>query len=259
MLQPFKKRKGRSVAHAPEPEVDSNGRHLDIAGAGVESIRRRAEGRDYAGRNCEASAAKTEIIILGSEGPIIGKGPFKAAAYQPAADGAAISRSCRKSSCDVGDGKAVGTDPTAAALGVDHPAVKSVTQTTRYGRHPSVIGAGGKQVAERSDNCDGVIVVVHRPVEIPLDAEDDTTDLIIKPNLTAGHEDGTVAVVEVQAEVAVGDIGVGPGPAQIAADIEAGPAERRWQRRRLQGHLHISRVCADRGSQQNRQSRDRMK
>jgi hypothetical protein len=48
--------------HAPEQEVDSNGRHLDIGAAGAESI----PGNDWhADWNREASAAETEIVLLG--------------------------------------------------------------------------------------------------------------------------------------------------------------------------------------------------
>src|SRR5580692_6036261 len=102
-------------------------------------------------------------------------------------------------------------------------------------------------MAERANNPGNAVVVVRRPVKIPFDTEYDIADLVIQSNLAAGHEDGVIPVAEAQAEEAIVYCTIGPSSPEVAADVKSGPAKRRRhnRRRRLHGHLHISRICSD--------------
>jgi hypothetical protein len=51
--------------------------------------------------------------------PIVRESPFEAAANQPSAVGGAARAGERCASCQIGDGEAIGTDPTAASFGVE--------------------------------------------------------------------------------------------------------------------------------------------
>src|SRR5262249_14116177 len=101
----------------------------------------------------------------------------------------------------------------------------------------------------RKDDTDGIVVVIRSPVEISFDTAHEPAGLIIEADLTAADEHPVAASgVEGQSIDAVGHAMLGPGAADVTAEVEPRPAERR---RDIDGRFHwrrwwraeISRDC----------------
>ena len=95
-------------------------------------------------------------------------------------------------------------------------------------RDPSIVG-GNRDVPHARNEDASAIVVIGGPVEVPLAADDELADLVIAADLPAANKYAVVSVIEVRHEERVVPAVVGPGTANVAADIESGPTED-WQR-----------------------------
>jgi hypothetical protein len=237
---------------APVEEiVDTNFHHLDIAIVGGERIACKERGP---GRNEERPVAQSEIVVFELHRPIVRERIFEASAHQPAAGavvaareakGTAVERHARRG---VGDGEVVAADPAAASLAVEQPVINGPAEAGSYRCDPAIV-VGDDNVPNARNKDSIVVIVVGRPVEVPFAADDELADLIIAADLPAADEYAVVAVVEVRQEDAVRPAVVGPGTANVGADVEPGPTEhghRRW-RRGLDGK--ISRMRSQRTKQ----------
>src|SRR6201999_2039787 len=84
-------------------------------------------------------------------------------------------------------------------------------------------------------NKDSRVVVGGGQVEIKFAADDEVAALVIGADLPAADEYAGVVVVEVRQEERVREAVVGPGTANVGADVEPGPTEHghgRWRRGR---------------------------
>src|SRR5215469_545768 len=72
--------------------------------------------------------------------------------------------------------------------------------------------------------------MVGNPIEISLDANDEIAHLVVEPGLAAADESAVVgAVVPGETEKRIGPTIFCPGAADVAAEVEARPGERRWK------------------------------
>ena len=101
-----------------------------------------------------------------------------------------------------------------------------------YRRDPAIV-VGDDNVPDARNKDPIVVIVVGGPIEVPFAADDELADLVIAANLPTADEYAVVAVVEVRQENSIRPAIVGPGTANVGADVEPGPTEnRRWWRRR---------------------------
>src|SRR5262249_61817515 len=103
------------------------------------------------------------------------------------------------------------------------------------------------------------------PWEAACVSERGVAALPVVPDLASPDEYAVaVSVVEVPAQEGVEHITMGPGPANVAANVKSGPTERRrridWRRRRIRSRPrpHISSIRGHRRCQQCRQRCGRM-
>ena len=224
---------------APVPQVvHPNFHHLDIAVGGGERIAGKQRGRD---RNGESPVAQPEIVVLELQRPMRRERPFKASADQPAASDVvvAIAEAGQGRAAEihagrkVRDAQAVVADPAAAGLAVEQQFIEGIAEAGGQGRDPAIVV--GDRNGANVWNDHPIAGVGAGPVGVPFATDDEVADLVIGADLPAGQEGGVVAVVEVGQEDGVRPIVLGPGAANIDADVEAGPIQhghRRWQRRR---------------------------
>src|SRR5262249_15784109 len=99
------------------------------------------------------------------------------------------------------------------------------------GRDPPIV----KSHLESSDGES--VVIIRSPIEVGFNSENSVADLPVVPELDSPDEYAVaVSVVEVHTQEGVGHVTIGPGPANVAANIKSGPTERR----RCINRSHIS-------------------
>ena len=221
-----------------EQVVDTNFHHLDIAVAGGERIAGKERGR---GRNGESPVAQPEIVVLELQRQMRRKRPFGASADQPAAGGVAAVGEVgegpagdRRARRQVGDGQVVVVDPAAAGLAVHQPLIDGIAEAGRHCRDQATVVADLNGSNARNENPKAVVAA--GPVKVPFAADDEVADLVIAADLPAAQECAVAAVVvEVRQEARFRPVVVGPGAADVGADVESGPTQhgqhRRGQRR----------------------------
>jgi hypothetical protein len=221
---------------APVEEIiDTNFHHLDIAIVGGERIACKERGP---GRNDESPVAQSEIVVFELHRPIVRERIFEASAYQPTAGAVAAVGETERTAGErhacrgVGDGEVVVADPAAADLAVEQPVVDRPAEAGSQCRDPAIV-VGDHNVPNARNEDTSAIVVVGDPVEVPFAADDELADLVIAADLPAADECAVMIVVEVRQEERVRPAIVGPGTADVGADIESSPTEhRRWWWRR---------------------------
>src|SRR6516225_4314855 len=220
-----------------EQVVEPNFYHLNIAVEVVEGIVGEERGR---GRNEQSPVSQPEIVVFELHRPIVRERIFDANACQPAVgvvaavgeggEGTAGERHARRK---VGDGQVVVADPACATLTVHQPAIDGEAEAGSHCRDPAIVAGDRSESNARNGDRD-VVVIVGAPVAVPFAADDELADLVIDADLPAADEYASV-IVEVRVEKRFGPLIVGPGTANVSADVESGPTEHGWRWRWRRG------------------------
>src|SRR6516162_3930699 len=156
---------------------------------------------------------------------------FGASSDQPAAaavvavgevgEGPAADRHPRR---EVGDGQVVVADPAAAGLAVHQPLIDGIAEAGRHCRDIATVAGDLNDSNARNENSRAVVAA--GPVKVPFAADDEVADLVVAADLSAADEYAVVAVVaEVRQKERLCPVVVGPGAANISAEIESGPTQ----------------------------------
>src|SRR5215475_1967828 len=94
----------------------------------------------------------------------------------------------------------------------------------------------------KGESVDGKsVVIIRSPIEVGFNSENSVADLPVVPELGSPDEHAVaVSVVEVHTQEGVSHVTIGPGPANVAANIKSGPTERR--RRIDRRHIRRGRI-----------------
>src|SRR5262249_22928628 len=128
---------------------------------------------------------------------------------------------------------------TAAGLAVKEPGAIRHAEAGSHGRDPSIVGSHLDGTDRRNDDGPSVIVV-RDPIELGFNSENSVADLPVVPDLASSDEYAVVSAVEVHTQEGVGHVAIGPGPANVAANIKSGPTE--WRRRIDRRHIRRRRI-----------------
>src|SRR5882724_912348 len=149
----------------------------------------------------------------------------------------------------------------AAALDIEQPVAglaKLHAEARRYCRDPVTAVVAVEQVIARSvrpreEPASAVVILIGERGYLALHTPHPLVDLVIEANLAADDESAVIAsepvvveadprptvIVPIEPVVA---ISVGPGPADVAANIEAGPVVHDWSCRRWRLQRHVRRL-----------------
>ena len=201
-----------------EQVIDPDCRRLNAGIFSREDVPRKEGKRCW---NDNGLVAQANIIVLKPNGPIVCKGPFKAAARQPTGIGTTVGKSGRCVRREIGEGYIVATNPSPTAFDIKQNAVECITGASGYGRYPSVVAAElerlGTRGADRSEDNDVVDVVARSPVKVRFEANDKLLNLVISPNLSAAEEYRVVWITPAEAKQAVVPGALRPSPTNVAA------------------------------------------
>src|SRR5262249_56987600 len=149
--------------------------------------------------------------------------------------------------------------PTAAGLAIEEPGAIRPAKPRSQGRDPSIVRGHLDGSDPRNEYGTGVVVICS-PIEVGFNSQNGVADLPVVPELASPDEYAVaISVVEVHAQEGVEHITIGPGPANVAANIKSGPTERwrriDWRGRRIRDRSrpHISSIRGYRHCQQSRQ------
>src|SRR6516162_4018145 len=242
-VAPMLSKSGCDRGHSTPIEqiIDSDGQSLNIGIPGSEGVDQ--EARSY------RRVFQPNKLVVNPGSPAGSKRPFDAPAGHPATGASGFAESCER--CVDGS---IGLNPAAAAFRVKQPVVKTrACKPNAAGscRNPIRLLGSRHESDTGNDNSSTGVLVAGNSIEEPLDAKNEKwVDLIVETDLTTANESAAGIGAKTQTGPRIGNVEVLPAPADVAADIESGPAEqqgwRNWGRRWASLGIKIS--CSCRGS-----------